>query len=112
MNNKEKLYLIKVAQEPSRYSLLLPPTTSPGQHAPGSIGAAFQPNNVDYSGNTGPAIGSRAYRALPQEQRQGLINARDKQQDQGMFNNMMMSNINNLANNTKNYADVPTSNAS
>ena len=58
----------------------LPPTTGGGQHAPGSVGAAFQPNNVNYSGDVGPAIGSRAYRALPQEQRQGLIDSRDQTQ--------------------------------
>lgn len=80
MNNKEKLYLIKLA---AVFGPDLPPRSSgPGQekHAPGSVGAAFQPNNVNYSGKVGPAIGSRGYRALPQEQRQGLIGMRDAQQ--------------------------------
>ena len=87
MNNKEKLYLIKVA---NRYPGDLDDQgwgtvmRAPAKHTPGSIGAAFQPNNVDYSGKTGPAIGSRAYRALPQEQRQGLVNARDQQQSDAM----------------------------
>ena len=104
MNNKEKLYLIKLAA-----AVLPPVTTGGGQHAPGSIGATFQPNNVDYSGNSGPAIGSRAYRALPQEQRQGLINARDDQQAGGSLYNTMMSNINNHTNDTHDFASAPTS---
>jgi len=82
MNNQEKLYLVKVAYNADQKNLAGP------KHAPGSVGAAFQPNFVDYSGRTGPAIGSRAYRALPQEQRQGLIDARDRQQSVAMDKNM------------------------
>lgn len=104
MNNKEKLYLIKASQTTQG----LPPTTGGGQHAPGSVGAAFQPNNVKYSAGSGPAVGSRAYRALPQSQRQGMLGARDREQAGGMYGNMLMSNVTNHANNTTNYANMPT----
>ena len=104
MNNKEKLYLVKAAQAIQG----LPPTTGGGQHSPGSVGATFQPNNVNYSAGAGPAIGSRAYRSLPQSQRQGMLGARDSQQAGGMSDNRLMSDVTNHANNTNNYANMPT----
>jgi hypothetical protein len=82
MNNKEKLYLVKQAFPKDELRAFFAPE-SKGGHAPGSIGAAFQPNNVDYYGGGGPAIGSRDFRKLPQAQRQGMINARDQEQDVG-----------------------------
>ena len=52
MNNTERLYLIKAS------------------HAPGSIGAFFEPEKE-------PSIGSKSWRSLPKDKRQEMLEFRD-----------------------------------
>ena len=65
MNNKEKLFLVKLAR-----------------------GAANTPEQMQsyqrLNPSTPPAPGSRSYRELPKAERQSILSARDKQQARGL----------------------------